>query len=116
MQDRQIKVFRFNSAVGSDLIAIRNNGKSGNVFWSVNENGSVDYAASATVQDFNFKLIPADEILNSIHQVEDKGGVKRTEFYNLNGIRLAQPQRGINIRKTTYENGCIITEKILVKN
>lgn len=115
--ERQTKVFRFIAAVGSDEIAIRNNSREGNVFWDVDANGNINFAASETVKDFMFELIPIDKMPNGIQEgFGNKASVLRTEYYTLNGIKLTKPQKGINIKKTIYSDGRIETSKILVND
>ena len=41
------------------------------------------------------------------------GEVDHIEYYNLNGIRLAEPAQGINIRRTVYTDGTVVTDKVL---
>jgi len=40
-------------------------------------------------------------------------GVKRIEYFNIDGMRLTSLQKGLNIRRTTYTNGSVTTEKIM---
>lgn len=37
------------------------------------------------------------------------------EFYNVSGIRLSSPQVGINIVRTVYDDGTVVTEKVIVE-
>ena len=41
------------------------------------------------------------------------GEVDHIEYYNLNGIRLAEPAQGINIRRSVYTDGTVVTDKVL---
>lgn len=41
-----------------------------------------------------------------------KGEVQSIEYYDLQGIRHAEPVQGINIRRTIYTNGQIYTDKV----
>ena len=36
-----------------------------------------------------------------------------TEYYDLNGRRLAEPQRGVNIRVERMANGQTVTTKVI---
>ncbi len=47
--------------------------------------------------------------------VINAGDAISTEYYSTNGMRLAQPQRGVNIRVTKMANGSVKTEKVVVK-
>lgn len=44
-----------------------------------------------------------------------KGEVVAVEYYDLNGIRLAEPAQGISIRRIIFANGTSETEKVLKK-
>ena len=39
--------------------------------------------------------------------------IAKTEYYTLDGRKLSAPQSGINIRKITYQNGKVKTDKII---
>lgn len=39
--------------------------------------------------------------------------ITTTEYYDLNGRRLAEPQRGVNIRVERMANGQVITSKVI---
>lgn len=72
----------------------------------------VDYAALAA--ELNTSAATAiSEVVTGVESVTVSGS--SVEYYNLNGIRLAAPQKGINIKVTTGANGKRVSEKILVK-
>ncbi len=50
---------------------------------------------------------------SAIEEITVSGEVERIEYYNLQGIRLAEPVQGINIRRTVYRNGDVVTDKVL---
>lgn len=50
---------------------------------------------------------------SAIEEITVSGEVERIEYYNLQGIRLAEPVQGINIRRTVYRNGNVVTDKVL---
>lgn len=50
---------------------------------------------------------------SAIDEITVTGEVERIEYYNLQGIRLAEPVQGINIRRTVYRNGDVVTDKVL---
>lgn len=50
---------------------------------------------------------------SAIDEITVTGEVERIEYYNLQGIRLAEPVQGINIRRTVYSNGDVVTDKVL---
>ena len=49
----------------------------------------------------------------AIAQPIGDSGVKRIEYFNIDGMRLTSLQKGLNIRRTTYTNGNVTTEKIM---
>ena len=49
----------------------------------------------------------------AIAQPVGDSGVKRIEYFNIDGMRLTSLQKGLNIRRTTYTNGNVTTEKIM---
>lgn len=72
----------------------------------------VDYAALAA--ELNTAAAAAiTDVVTGVESVTVSGS--SVEYYNLNGIRLAAPQKGINIRVTTGADGKRVSEKILVK-
>ncbi len=50
---------------------------------------------------------------SAIDEITVSGEVERIEYYNLQGIRLAEPVQGINIRRIVYSNGDVVTDKVL---
>lgn len=50
---------------------------------------------------------------SSIEESFVSGEVERIEYYNLQGIRLAAPTEGINIRRIIYTNGNVVTDKVI---
>ena len=43
------------------------------------------------------------------------GDVKRVEYFTTDGVRIDAPQNGISIRRTTFANGQVVTDKVLKK-
>ncbi|MDE5827286.1 MAG: pectate lyase [Duncaniella sp.] len=50
---------------------------------------------------------------SSIKESFVSGEVERIEYYNLQGVRLAAPTEGINIRRIIYTNGNVVTDKVI---
>lgn len=50
---------------------------------------------------------------SSLQKVEIRGEVERIEYYDLSGIRLSEPVRGINIRRTVFTDGSSVTDKVI---
>ncbi|MCM1311470.1 MAG: RICIN domain-containing protein [Bacteroides sp.] len=55
------------------------------------------------------------DIANGIQDTTASGSasVVRTEYYTANGLRLSQPQKGLNIVKNKMSDGSVVTEKIM---
>ena len=54
--------------------------------------------------------------MNAVESIEaSKGEVVAVEYYDLNGIRLAEPAQGISIRRIVFANGTSETDKVLKK-
>ena len=61
-----------------------------------------------------------DEYYPKINLVESgikdtfvSGQIERIEYYNLQGIRLSEPDQGVSIRRTVYTDGKIVTDKVV---
>lgn len=72
------------------------------------KNGNAD--ALMAVDEY-YPEIPSS---TSIEGTAISGGqIKKIEYYNLRGIRLAQPTDGINIRRIIYTDGTAVTDKVI---
>lgn len=57
---------------------------------------------------------PASKSTESgIEDVTVGSEIESIEYYDLRGIRLAEPVNGLNIRRIRYSNGSIITDKVI---
>lgn len=61
-------------------------------------------------------------VAKNFKEIDDSGvkdvitsEIVKISYYNMNGIRIAKPTKGIYVRQTTYSNGMIRTEKVTVK-
>lgn len=55
--------------------------------------------------------------MSSVESIETpKGDVVAVEYYDLNGIRLAEPADGISIRRIIYSDGTAETGKVIKKH
>ena len=66
----------------------------------------------------NFTLYyDSEEVISSIKciDVEDAATVSACEYYNVNGVRVATLQSGLNIVKQMMSNGTIKVSKVMVK-
>ena len=52
---------------------------------------------------------------NSINGIENQKEVKSVELYSIAGARIANQHKGIAIRKTTFTDGTVKTEKTINK-
>jgi hypothetical protein len=50
----------------------------------------------------------------AISNVENNAAVQ-TEYYSTNGVRLSQPQSGVNLRVSKMADGSIKTDKVVIK-
>lgn len=66
-----------------------------------------DYAAAAAVSQ-----AALSEAYTSVNAIVTPSKV---EFYNLNGMQVTEPNKGVNIRISTGANGQRVIEKVLVK-
>ena len=51
--------------------------------------------------------------VSSVGSITTSGDVASIEYYDLNGLRLSAPAEGINIRRTVYTDGTIMTDKVI---
>jgi hypothetical protein len=58
----------------------------------------------------NFVIDPV-----GIDGVADDAEVVKTEYYSINGVSLASPQKGVNIVRQTLANGNVVVNKVMVK-
>ena len=112
-QETMTKPFRFSGAVDIETLAIQKSARSGNIYWQVAEDGSIDFAATETPNDYPFEFIPVEGSKVS----ETTGGkiVARTIYYSMDGKQLEQPRKGINIRQTTFTDGSVKQDKIIIR-
>lgn len=117
LKSKTYKPHRIQAAAGTMYVAIHNSASSGNIYWTVNEDGTVNYEGAPSIYGYPFELVKADVDIVSIDGVttDDHATVVSTQYFSLNGTRLAYPQSGINIRKQYLSNGKIVTDKIFVK-
>lgn len=110
MSTRDTKRFRFKGAVGRKNLAM----VARTSYWKVEADGTIDFAGTEDPNDFPFELIPVEG-----SGISDTGtdGATVTEqvYYTLDGIRLDRPRKGINIRQTTYDNGQVRRDKVMIR-
>ena len=66
-------------------------------------------------------ISPVDEYypecvrMSGVDTVTDAGTVVAVEYYSLDGMRLAEPAKGISIRRLIFSNGTYETDKVIKK-
>ena len=57
---------------------------------------------------------PASKSVESgVENVTVGSDIESIEYYDLRGIRLAEPTEGLNIRRIRYSDGKIVTDKVI---
>lgn len=113
--EREIKGFRFSGAKGSEWVAIQKSATSGNTYWGVEADGNINFAFSKDPVNYEFEFIPVNGESDIQAAEYDHLKVVKTVYYSPEGIGSPTPHRGINIRMTTYENGTVRKDKIIIK-
>lgn len=99
---------RIKFAAGTDYAAISNRKE---IYFTI-ENNNINFNGSNTLDDFPFLIIPADKWTTDIDTLEIiENAYEKITYYDINGIRLNAPRKGINIIKTN--NGK--TKKIFLR-
>lgn len=64
--------------------------------------------------DYKVKFTPATDLAPSgIGEVETVKDVKSTDYYNLSGVRMPHPQRGVMVRRTVFTDGTVRMDKVM---
>lgn len=50
---------------------------------------------------------------SGIDDVEVSGDIENVEYYDIRGVRVEEPVKGISIRRTIYTSGRIVTDKVV---
>ena len=114
MKANTLRPFRFKGAKGTDYLTILNNATSGNIYWTVDADGILNYAGASEPVDYPFELVPYSEDMD-IDTTTAVGLPVATLYYSLSGTRLHAPQSGIVICHTTYADGSVSVRKVLIK-
>lgn len=105
-----IRSFYFKGAIGLDNnLSIY----SRNAYWRVQPDGSITFEEKGPY-GYPFELIDIDNI-DRVESVGVAGDIIRTEYYSLGGVLLQHPQKGLNIRRITYSNGTVKSDKIMIR-
>lgn len=89
--------------------------------WYTNVEVYINSLVEPIMKAGNMDAISAvDEYYPKINLVESgikdtfvSGQIERIEYYNLQGMRLAEPAHGVSIRRTVYTDGKIVTDKVV---
>ncbi len=110
MVSQTIRSYSFNKPIGTELLAIYSPGG----YWNVDENGTIRFLEEGPLC-FPFELIE----VNGGDGIDTPEGTQteiiHTAYYSLNGMLLNRPQKGINIRQTTFRDGRTEREKVLIR-
>ena len=117
LRNRTFKVYRLQGAAGTMFFAIHNSATSGNIYWTIDDNGNIVYEGAPSLYGYPFELVKTTYYADGIDGVKEDGktSVAEVTYYDTNGTRIAQPRSGISIRKQRMTDGTVITEKIITK-
>lgn len=104
----------------------KNNPEDGNLYtldaekgWYTNLevflNGIVEHITKAQNEDALTSLdeyYPAQQFVAGIKEVEASCEVRSIEYFTLDGVRIAEPQAGVSIRRMTFGNGKTEVQKV----
>ena len=113
MKTIAVRPFRLKGAKGTDWLSIQNNGSSGNICWTVSDDGVINYAGAESPVDYAFELIPYRNAGQGVCLPHD-APVMAIQYYTLSGQPTAKCSGGIHIRRTVYADGVIKVEKVLL--
>lgn len=114
MKSRTTRSFRFKGAVETNYLSIQNTSTSGNVCWTVTEDGTVNYAGAETPIDYPFELIPYHSGVQGVDAL-NATRVATVQYYTLEGKQLSEPRKGILICRTIHMNGTAEVKKVFYK-
>lgn len=110
------KPYRLQAAAGTMYVAIRNSGTSGNIYWTVNDDGTVNYEGAPALYGYPFELVETGYVPSGISGATSggKANVVAVKYFDINGTQIDSPRKGINIRRKYMDDGTTITEKIIM--
>jgi hypothetical protein len=111
MKTLAVRPFRIKGAKNTDWLSIQNNGTSGNICWTVSDEGIINYAGAESPTDYPFELIPYRNAGQGVCTPHD-APVMAIRYYTLSGQPISEPQGGILIRRTIYADGKVHIEKV----
>lgn len=88
-------------------------------YWTntINWNAPYNKVGLSDEPQYIFVLDPASPTtgIEGVESAENAGEVVSVEYFNIGGMKVAEPVKGIYIKKTVYSTGKVETQKILVK-
>lgn len=112
----KLAVLLATTAVGTKLVAMRNFISTGNVYWQIFSDGSISFQATPTENDFNVELIHVGPTsVGCIAETQQVLRIVNERYVSPAGQILSAPQKGLNIKLTTYADGSVKSEKVLFK-
>ena len=96
-----------------DCYAMQNSPTYEETFFYIDEEGQM-CTDGTTISGFPFRFVPA-EASTGIRAVSLPAAEGSATYYSLSGIQRSTPQPGINIVRSTTEDGRVQAEKVLVK-
>ena len=111
MKTLAVRPFRMKGAMGTDYLCIQNNGTSGNICWTVSDDGLINFAGSETPVDYPFELIPYRNGVQGMY-APNAEQVMTVQYYTLSGHPVAKCNRGIYICRTVYADGTVKVKKV----
>ena len=78
----------------------------------VNKVDGVDYVSPTSILDVETLQWSVD-FSTGVKAVESLADVKSVEYYNLSGVRVANPESGIYVRKATMTDGSVVVSKVV---
>ena len=78
----------------------------------VNKVDGMDYVSPTSILDVETLKWSVD-FSTGVKAVESLADVKSVEYYNLSGVRVANPESGIYVRKATMTDGSVVVSKVV---
>lgn len=108
-----LRPFRLKGAKGTHWLSVQNTGTSGNICWTVDADGVINFAGSEAPVDYPFELVALDEDGLGVESVMSSSLIS-TQYYSLNGVRLMAPCSGWIICRRLWGDGRVTVEKQFV--
>jgi len=70
-------------------------------------------ADAQTAVDEYYPVLPSADAIQTAKA--QSSAISKVEYFTLDGIKLNEPQNGISLRRITYSDGTITTDKVIKK-